>query len=74
MKPENTIFIAEVGQNHQGKIKLAIEYVKVFSQLGANALSFKREIIKNYFQKRHITKVITVKMRLLKHMENIEKS
>lgn len=51
MKPENTIFIAEVGQNHQGKIKLAIEYVKVFSQLGANVIKFQARNNKKLFSK-----------------------
>jgi len=33
-------FIAEVGQNHQGDLDLALEYIKVFSELGANAIKF----------------------------------
>ena len=31
----NPLFIAEVGQNHQGSFKLACKYVEVFSKIGA---------------------------------------
>jgi len=33
-------FIAEVGQNHQGELDIAIEYIKTFSSAGANAIKF----------------------------------
>ncbi len=37
----NDIFvIAEVGQNHQGKLEIALEYIKVFARQGANAIKF----------------------------------
>ena len=32
--------IAEVGQNHQGDLNLALEYIKVFATEGANAIKF----------------------------------
>ena len=32
--------IAEVGQNHQGDLDLAREYIKVFASEGANAVKF----------------------------------
>lgn len=32
--------IAEVGQNHQGSVDTALEYVRVFSSLGADAIKF----------------------------------
>ncbi len=32
--------IAEVGQNHQGDLDLAREYIKVFSREGADAVKF----------------------------------
>jgi N-acetylneuraminate synthase/sialic acid synthase len=32
--------IAEVGQNHQGDIDLAMKYIKVFADTGANAVKF----------------------------------
>ena len=37
---ENTFIIAEVGQNHQGDIEQARKYIKVFSDLGADAIKF----------------------------------
>jgi sialic acid synthase len=39
-KGSKTLIIAEVGQNHQGKISNAIKYIKIFSQMGANAIKF----------------------------------
>lgn len=41
IKLETTPFIiAEVGQNHQGDLEIAREYIKVFAQEGANAVKF----------------------------------
>lgn len=37
---EDAFVIAEVGQNHQGDLDIAREYIKVFSQAGANAVKF----------------------------------
>jgi len=37
---DNPYIIAEVGQNHQGDLDLAREYIKVFSEAGANAIKF----------------------------------
>ena len=37
---ETPFIIAEVGQNHQGDIETAREYIKVFAELGANAVKF----------------------------------
>ncbi len=34
------LFIAEVGQNHQGSFKLACKYVEVFSKIGADIIKF----------------------------------
>jgi len=36
----STFIIAEVGQNHQGNLDLAREYIKVFASEGANAVKF----------------------------------
>ena len=36
----STFIIAEVGQNHQGNLDLAREYIKVFAAEGANAIKF----------------------------------
>ena len=46
---ENPIVIAEVGQNHQGKINLAMEYVKIFSEAGADFLKFQCRDNKSLF-------------------------
>lgn len=37
---DNSFIIAEVGQNHQGDLDIAREYIKIFSMLGANAIKF----------------------------------
>ena len=34
------LIIAEVGQNHQGNIETALEYIRVFASLGATAIKF----------------------------------
>lgn len=48
----NQIFIiAEVGQNHQGDINLALEYIKIFSELGADAVKFQMRDINHLFDK-----------------------
>jgi len=43
------IFIAEVGQNHQGSLKKALEYVRVFSKLGAHIIKFQNRNNKYLF-------------------------
>jgi sialic acid synthase len=35
-----SFIIAEVGQNHQGDLKMAREYIKIFSAAGADAIKF----------------------------------
>ena len=37
---EEPFIIAEVGQNHQGQFDLAIEYIRTFSNSGADAIKF----------------------------------
>jgi len=37
---KNPVIIAEVGQNHQGDIDLAKEYIKVFANAGADVVKF----------------------------------
>lgn len=37
---DNAFIIAEVGQNHQGDLERAREYIKVFGQAGADAVKF----------------------------------
>jgi sialic acid synthase len=39
-KKKDYFIIAEVGQNHQGKVSHALEYVRTFSSLGADAIKF----------------------------------
>ena len=47
---ENDIFIiAEVGQNHQGQIDKAIDYVEEFARLGADAVKFQMRNIDYLF-------------------------
>lgn len=42
-------FIAEIGQNHQGDLDLAREYIKVFAQCGADAVKFQSRDIDYLF-------------------------
>jgi len=52
MFDKNKIFvIAEVGQNHQGKLKIALEYIDKFSALGADAIKFQIRNNKKLFSK-----------------------
>ncbi len=43
--------IAEVGQNHQGDLDLAIEYIRVFAKEGADAVKFQTRNNKYLFSK-----------------------
>jgi N-acetylneuraminate synthase/sialic acid synthase len=45
------IFIAEVGQNHQGDINLAKQYVNIFSKSGADIIKFQSRHNKSLFDK-----------------------
>ena len=51
-KNKNDFFlIAEVGQNHQGKLSLALNYIKTFASLGADAVKFQIRNNKKLFSK-----------------------
>ena len=41
-KADRPYFIAEVGQNHQGDVRLALEYVDRFQAAGASAVKFQK--------------------------------
>ena len=43
--------IAEVGQNHQGSLENAIEFIEIFSRQGANAIKFQTRNNKALFSK-----------------------
>ena len=48
--------IAEVGQNHQGDLDVAREYIRVFSFEGADAIKFQTRNNKYLFSKeKHLT-------------------
>ena len=47
----NPFFIAEVGQNHQGDLALAREYIKTFADAGVNAVKFQNRNIGYLFDK-----------------------
>lgn len=49
-------FIAEVGQNHQGNHDLALEYIRVFSNQGADAIKFQTRDIGSIFSKEALRK------------------
>ena len=46
---DDILIIAEVGQNHQGDIDNALEYIKVFSEAGANVIKFQTRDNKTLF-------------------------
>lgn len=48
---DNSYFIAEVGQNHQGDVKLALEYIKVFADAGADCIKFQKRNNRVLFDK-----------------------
>ena len=51
-----SIFIAEVGQNHQGSLSLAKKYIKEFSKLGADIIKFQTRDNKFLFSKKAYNK------------------
>lgn len=51
------LIIAEVGQNHQGNVKIAAEYIKQFSKLGAFAIKFQTRENKTLFSKEAYNRV-----------------
>ena len=54
---KKSIIIAEVGQNHQGDVRIAEKYVKEFAQLGANVIKFQTRNNKSLFSKNAYNKV-----------------
>lgn len=52
----NPYIIAEVGQNHQGSKKIALEYIEVFSKLGASAIKFQTRNIETLFDKESLNR------------------
>jgi sialic acid synthase len=46
---DDSFVIAEVGQNHQGEIDLALEYIDVFARAGADAIKFQKRDNKYLF-------------------------
>ena len=49
---KDAFIIAEVGNNHQGSLELAIEYIKTFAAAGANAIKFQTRNNKYLLQMR----------------------
>jgi len=48
---DNTLIIAEVGQNHQGDLDIARQYIKVFADAGADVIKFQTRNNKYLFSK-----------------------
>lgn len=48
---ETPFIIAEVGQNHQGCLATALEYVEMFANAGADAIKFQKRDNKSLFDK-----------------------
>ena len=66
-------FIAEIGHNHQGDVKKAMDLIKMSKEAGADAVKFQKRSNKNYILKSFIILSMTTKIVMEKHMENIEK-
>lgn len=49
LENKDVFIIAEVGQNHQGDLNIAREYIKLFSLAGANAVKFQTRNNKTLF-------------------------
>ena len=45
------LIIAEVGQNHQGSLKIAKDYIREFSQAGADIIKFQARDNRKLFSK-----------------------
>ena len=54
---EGPYFIAEVGQNHQGKIENAMRFVEEFASVGAHAVKFQIRDNKTLFSREALDKV-----------------
>ena len=50
-KEDETFIIAEVGQNHQGDLEKAREYIRTFAYEGANAIKFQTRNNRYLFSK-----------------------
>ena len=50
-KKDEPYIIAEVGQNHQGSLETALEFIKIFAREGANAVKFQTRNNKALFSK-----------------------
>ena len=73
MNTENNFYlIAEIGHNHQGNMKKAIELFKAAKESGAHAVKLQKERIRSYIQKILIKFMIT-EIVMEKPMENIER-
>ena len=56
VKSGKAFIIAEIGQNHQGSLETALEYVEKFSSLGADAVKFQVRNNKYLFDKKSYSK------------------
>ena len=70
--PNESYFIAEVGQNHQGDVNLAREYIKLFADAGADAIKFQTQQ-QIFFNDEAYNKIYNLKMPLQKLMESTVK-
>ena len=50
-KDQTPYVIAEVGQNHQGSLETALEFIEIFASKGANAVKFQTRNNKTLFSK-----------------------
>ncbi len=74
----NPFTIAEVGQNHQGDVNLAIEYIEMFSRCGADAIKFQTRNNKFLFSDEAYNEIYTSENAFAdtygKHREHLELS
>ena len=56
-KSDESFIIAEVGQNHQGSVELALKYIDVFAECGADAIKFQTRKNSYLFSKEAYAKI-----------------
>ena len=69
---KNFPVVCEIGCNHMGKIDLAKDLALSASQCGASVIKFRKEIIKNYYQRKNMRHPIQFRKLMVKLMESTE--
>ena len=74
MSSSNTYIIAEIGNNHQGDVKHALELMKAAKECGADAVKTQKKIIKLYILNLFLMKNMIIQIVSVLRMVNIERN